>query len=67
MQGIVKNVQRASADSTTVAENVSGVRASAEATGVAASRVSDASEMLTRESASLRGEVESFLGDIRVA
>ncbi|EKV31301.1 chemotaxis sensory transducer [Caenispirillum salinarum AK4] len=67
MKGIVENVQRATADSATVAENVSGVRSSAAAAGSAAGRVTDASEMLTRESASLRGEVESFLGDIRVA
>ncbi|SOD96781.1 methyl-accepting chemotaxis protein [Caenispirillum bisanense] len=67
MDGIMDNVRRASASSTLVGDTVGGVRASADATGSAAGRVSDATELLTRESAALRQEVESFLGSIRAA
>ncbi|GAA0568735.1 methyl-accepting chemotaxis protein [Caenispirillum bisanense] len=67
MAGIRTNVDRASSGSATVGEGIGGVRASAEATGAAAARVADASDLLGRQSDALRREVETFLGGIRAA
>ncbi len=67
MAGIMTNVGRASSGSTTVGTSIGGVRSSAEATGSAAARVADASDLLGRQSDALRREVETFLGGIRAA
>jgi len=66
-QEIARNVQQASLGTNEISSNVSGVRQAANDTGAAAHQVLSASDELSRQSEMMRGEVETFLSDIRVA
>jgi len=64
---IVKAVTQASIGTTEVTSNISGVARMAEETGVGASQVLSASSELAGQAEHLRGQVESFLSQVRAA
>ena len=66
-QEIARNVQQAAAGTTDVTNNISGVTQAAAQTGTAASQVLDAAGQLSKQSATLRAQVEGFLATIRAA
>jgi methyl-accepting chemotaxis protein len=64
-QEIARNVQQAAAGTAEVSANIAGVTAAAADTGRAAGQVLDASSELARQSAQLRGQVDTFLAEVR--
>ena len=66
-QEIARNVQQAAAGTTEISSNVTGVRQAAGDTGAAAQQVLLASSELSQQSETLRGQVETFLADIKAA
>ena len=64
---IARNVQQAAAGTTEVSSTISGVNSAANDTGTAANAVLAASTELTRQSESLRHEVEAFFSQVRAA
>jgi methyl-accepting chemotaxis protein len=66
-QEIARNVQQAAAGTTEISSNVAGVRQAAGDTGAAAQQVLQASGELSQQSEMMRGQVETFLRNIKVA
>jgi methyl-accepting chemotaxis protein len=66
-QEIARNVQQAALGTGEIAANVTGVRQAAGDTGAAAQQVLQASDELSRQSATMRSQVESFLSNIKAA
>jgi len=66
-QEIARNVQQAALGTGEISSNVAGVQQAVGDTGAAARQVLQASSELSRQSETMRGQVESFLGDIRAA
>ena len=66
-QEIARNVQQASAGTAAVSADIGGVSKAAGETGEAAGQVQHAAVELAQQGETLRGEVDSFLGNIRAA
>jgi methyl-accepting chemotaxis protein len=66
-QEIARNVQQAAAGTSEVASNIGGVSEAAAQTGSAASQVLASAGELSQQAETLRGEVDSFLANIRAA
>jgi methyl-accepting chemotaxis protein len=66
-QEIARNVQQAALGTSEITSNVSGVQQAAGDTGAAAHQVLEASGELSRQSETMRGQVESFLSNIKAA
>ncbi|HLZ04397.1 MAG TPA: methyl-accepting chemotaxis protein [Bradyrhizobium sp.] len=66
-QEIARNVQQAALGTGEIASNVTGVRQAAGDTGAAAHDVLEASSELSKQSETMRGQVETFLRDIKAA
>jgi len=66
-QEIVRNVTHAATGTDEVTANVSGLAGAAEETGAAAGRVLASASDLSRQSATLHGEVTRFLAAVRAA
>ena len=66
-QEIARNVQQASAGTAEVSSNIGGVTQAATDTGAAASQVLGASGELSKQSETLRQQVDGFLARIRAA
>jgi methyl-accepting chemotaxis protein len=66
-QEIARNVQQAALGTSEITSNVSGVQQAAGDTGAAAHQVLEASSELSRQSEAMRGQVESFLSNIKAA
>ena len=66
-QEISRNVQEAAQGTSEVTENISGVNQAAGETGAAAGQVLSAAQELSRQSETLRTEVERFLIDVKAA
>ena len=66
-QEIARNVQQAALGTGEIASNVTGVRQAAGDTGAAAHQVLQASGELSKQSETMRGQVETFLRDIKAA
>ena len=66
-QEIARNVQQAALGTGEISSNVSGVQQAAGDTGAAAHQVLQASDELSRQSETMRSQVESFLTDIKAA
>jgi methyl-accepting chemotaxis protein len=66
-QEIARNVQQAALGTGEIAANVTGVRQAAGDTGAAAQQVLQASDELSKQSETMRGQVEAFLNDIKAA
>jgi methyl-accepting chemotaxis protein len=66
-QEIARNVQQASAGTAEVSSNIVGVTKAANDTGAASTQVLGASGELSKQSETLRGEVDGFLTNIRAA
>ncbi|MBE0530721.1 MAG: MCP four helix bundle domain-containing protein [Rhodospirillales bacterium] len=66
-QEIARNVEQAAAGTQEVSSNIGGVSQAANDTGAAATQIQGASGELSRQSETLRNEVEKFLANIRAA
>ncbi|CAL4869582.1 Methyl-accepting chemotaxis protein (plasmid) [Asticcacaulis sp. MM231] len=66
-QEIVQAVNQASAGTSEVTANITGVAQAAEQTGAAASQVLSSSNELAQQSEKLRYEMDSFLATVRAA
>jgi methyl-accepting chemotaxis protein len=66
-QEIARNVQQASAGTAEVSTNIVGVTKAANDTGAASTQVLGAAGELSKQSESLRGQVDTFLSKIRAA
>jgi len=66
-QEIARNVQQASAGTTEVSSNIAGVTEAASETGEAANQVLGASVELSKQSDSLREEIDAFIAKVRAA
>jgi len=66
-QEIARNVQQASAGTAEVSTNIVGVTKAANDTGAASTQVLGAAGELSKQSESLRGQVDAFLSNIRAA
>ena len=66
-QEITRSTQYAAQGTKNVSENISGVRADADAAAAAADNVKHASEVLETQSRQLGHQVTDFLGKIRAA
>jgi methyl-accepting chemotaxis protein len=66
-QEIARNVQQAALGTGEISSNVAGVQQAAGDTGAAAHQVLQASSELSRQSETMRGQVESFLSNIKAA
>jgi methyl-accepting chemotaxis protein len=66
-QEIARNVQQAALGTGEISANVVGVQQAAGDTGAAAHQVLHASSELSRQSETMRGEVETFLSNIKAA
>jgi methyl-accepting chemotaxis protein len=66
-QEIARNVQQAALGTGEISANVVGVQQAAGDTGAAAHQVLQASSELSRQSETMRGEVETFLSNIKAA
>ena len=66
-QEIARNVQQAALGTGEIASNVSGVQQAAGDTGAAAHQVLQASSELSKQSETMRGQVETFLSSIKAA
>ncbi|WP_316980030.1 methyl-accepting chemotaxis protein [Shumkonia mesophila] len=66
-QEIARNVEQAASGTQEVSSNIGGVSAAANDTGAAATQIQGASAELSRQSETLRNEVEKFLANVRAA
>jgi methyl-accepting chemotaxis protein len=66
-QEIARNVQQAALGTGEISSNVTGVQQAAGDTGAAAHQVLEASNELSKQSEMMRGQVESFLSNIKAA
>ena len=66
-QEIASNVQQAARGTQEISDNISGVTDAAKEAGAAANEVLDASAELSRQSATMRRQVEDFIGSIKAA
>ena len=66
-QEIARNVQQASAGTAEVSSNIAGVTEAAAETGSAAAQVLGASAELSKQSDSLRGQIDAFIAKVRAA
>jgi len=66
-QEIARNVQQAALGTGEISSNVAGVQQAAGDTGAAAHQVLSASSELSRQSETMRGQVETFLSNIKAA
>ncbi|WP_316980308.1 methyl-accepting chemotaxis protein [Shumkonia mesophila] len=66
-QEIARNVEQASAGTQEVSSNIAGVSAAANETGAAAGQINRAAGELSRQSETLRAEVDKFLANVRAA
>jgi methyl-accepting chemotaxis protein len=66
-QEIARNVQQASAGTAEVSSNIAGVSKAANDTGTASTQVLGAAGELSKQSDALRGQVDTFLNQIRAA
>jgi methyl-accepting chemotaxis protein len=66
-QEIARNVQQAALGTGEISANVVGVQQAAGDTGAAAHQVLEASNELSRQSETMRGQVQSFLSNIKAA
>jgi methyl-accepting chemotaxis protein len=66
-QEIARNVEQAAAGTQEVSSNITGVNQAANDTGAAATEINKAAGDLTRQSETLRAQVESFLDTVRAA
>jgi methyl-accepting chemotaxis protein len=66
-QEIARNVQQAALGTGEISSNVVGVQQAAGDTGAAAHQVLQASSELSKQSETMRGEVEAFLSNIKAA
>jgi methyl-accepting chemotaxis protein len=66
-QEIARNVQQAALGTGEISSNVAGVQQAAGDTGAAAHQVLQASSELSRQSETMRGQVEAFLSNIKAA
>jgi methyl-accepting chemotaxis protein len=66
-QEIARNVQQAAQGTSEITSNVSGVQQAAGDTGAAAHQVLEASNELSKQSETMRNQVESFLHNIKAA
>jgi methyl-accepting chemotaxis protein len=66
-QEIARNVQQAAQGTQEVSENIAGVSQAAAETGTAATQMLAAAKDLSKQSESLRGEVNKFLTEVRAA
>jgi methyl-accepting chemotaxis protein len=66
-QEIASNVQQAARGTQEISDNISGVTDAAKQAGAAANEVLDASAELSRQSATMRRQVEDFIGSIKAA
>lgn len=66
-QEIARNVQEAASGTQHVRANIAGVSAGARETGAAASRVLDAAGNLSNQAEQLRGDVRTFISDVKAA
>jgi methyl-accepting chemotaxis protein len=66
-QEIARNVQQAALGTGEISSNVAGVQQAAGETGTAAHQVLEASSELSRQSETMRGQVETFLSNIKAA
>jgi methyl-accepting chemotaxis protein len=66
-QEIARNVQQAALGTDEISSNVAGVQQAAGETGTAAHQVLEASSELSRQSETMRGQVETFLSNIKAA
>jgi methyl-accepting chemotaxis protein len=66
-QEIAGNVQQASKGTAEITQNIAGVTQAASETGAASSQVLGAATDLSKQAEKLRGEVDSFLANIRAA
>jgi methyl-accepting chemotaxis protein len=66
-QEIARNVQQAALGTGEISSNVTGVQQAAGDTGAAAHQVLQASSELSRQSETMRGQVETFLSNIKAA
>jgi methyl-accepting chemotaxis protein len=66
-QEIARNVQQAAAGTSEVSFNIAGVTQAASQTGAASAQVLSTAGELAKQSEVLRGEVDSFLANIRAA
>ncbi|HEX9463059.1 MAG TPA: HAMP domain-containing methyl-accepting chemotaxis protein [Alphaproteobacteria bacterium] len=64
---IARNVQQASSGTNEVSSNITGVTRAATDTGAASNQVLGAAGELSKQSESLKGQVEAFIGRIRAA
>ena len=64
---IARNVQQAAFGTSEISSNVAGVQQAAGDTGAAAHQVLQASSELSRQSETMRGQVETFLSNIKAA
>ena len=64
-QEIARSVQEASSGTQEVASNIVGVQQAAEQTGAASAQVLGAAEELSKQSETLRGEVDRFVSGLR--
>jgi methyl-accepting chemotaxis protein len=66
-QEIARNVQQAALGTGEISSNVAGVQQAAGDTGAAAHQVLQASSELSKQSETMRGQVEVFLSNIKAA
>ncbi len=66
-QEIARNVQQAAQGTHEVASNITGVTRAASETGAGSSQVLGAANELSKQSETLRAEVDRFLADVRAA
>jgi len=66
-QEIARNVQQASAGTAEVTSNIAGVSEAASETGTAANQVLGASAELSKQSDSLRNQIDAFIAKVRAA
>jgi methyl-accepting chemotaxis protein len=66
-QEIARNVQEAASGTGQVSSNIAAVNQAAEKTGKASGTVLSSAEQLTKQAATLRADVDRFLGNIRAA
>jgi methyl-accepting chemotaxis protein len=66
-QEIARNVQQAAQGTLEISDNISGVTNVANDAGAAANQVLGASEELSRQSETMRHQVENFIGNIKAA
>ena len=64
---IVRNISQASAGTTEVTDNITGVARAANETGTAASQVLGAAETLSQQASQLRQEVDRFVATVQAA